>query len=58
MPPFEAAGAAVWLHGAAAGRAGPGLIAEDLLPALAAVIADGIAGGISGVHATPDMGGA
>jgi NAD(P)H-hydrate repair Nnr-like enzyme with NAD(P)H-hydrate dehydratase domain len=30
MPPFEAACAAVWLHGAAATRAGPGLLAEDL----------------------------
>jgi hydroxyethylthiazole kinase-like uncharacterized protein yjeF len=29
-PPFEAAAAAVWLHGAAAMRAGDGLIAEDL----------------------------
>ncbi|WP_240791109.1 NAD(P)H-hydrate dehydratase [Roseomonas sp. AR75] len=30
MPAFEAAAAAVHLHGAAAGRAGPGLLAEDL----------------------------
>ena len=30
MPPFEAACAGAWLHGAAASRAGPGLIAEDL----------------------------
>lgn len=30
MPPFEAAAAAVWLHGAAAGTFGIGLIAEDL----------------------------
>ena len=30
MPSFEAASAAVWLHGAAAGEIGPGLVAEDL----------------------------
>jgi len=30
MPPFEAACAGVWLHGAAAAAFGPGLIAEDL----------------------------
>ena len=30
MPPFDAASAAVWLHGTAAREFGPGLIAEDL----------------------------
>ena len=30
MPPFEAAAAAVWLHGAAAASFGPGLLASDL----------------------------
>jgi ADP-dependent NAD(P)H-hydrate dehydratase / NAD(P)H-hydrate epimerase len=30
MPPFLAAAAAVWMHGAAASAFGPGLIAEDL----------------------------
>lgn len=31
MPPFEAATAAVWLHGRLATAVGPGLIAEDLI---------------------------
>jgi NAD(P)H-hydrate epimerase len=30
LPPFEAAAAGAWLHGAAGEAAGPGLIAEDL----------------------------
>ena len=30
MPAFEAACAAVWMHGAAGGLAGPGLVSEDL----------------------------
>jgi hydroxyethylthiazole kinase-like uncharacterized protein yjeF len=38
LPGFEAAAAAVWLHGAAAAEVGPGLIAEDLGPALRPVL--------------------
>jgi hydroxyethylthiazole kinase-like uncharacterized protein yjeF len=34
MPAFEAACGAVWLHGRAAERAGPGMIADDLIDAL------------------------
>ncbi|MEZ5773962.1 MAG: NAD(P)H-hydrate dehydratase [Hyphomicrobiaceae bacterium] len=39
-PAFEAAAAAVWLHGAAAARLGRGLIAEDLGEALPGVLAN------------------
>jgi hydroxyethylthiazole kinase-like uncharacterized protein yjeF len=39
MPPFEAACAAVHLHGDAARRAGPGLLAEDLPPILSQSLA-------------------
>jgi hydroxyethylthiazole kinase-like uncharacterized protein yjeF len=37
MPAFEAAAAAVWLHGAAANQAGMGMIAEDLCETLPGV---------------------
>jgi NAD(P)H-hydrate epimerase len=40
MPAFEAACAAVWLHGAAATRFGAGLIAEDLPETLPGVLAE------------------
>ena len=38
MPPFEAAAAAVWLHGSAATEYGLGLVAEDLPNALPRVL--------------------
>jgi ADP-dependent NAD(P)H-hydrate dehydratase / NAD(P)H-hydrate epimerase len=38
MPPFEAAAAAVWLHGAAAAEYGLGLVAQDLPNALPRVL--------------------
>jgi ADP-dependent NAD(P)H-hydrate dehydratase / NAD(P)H-hydrate epimerase len=37
VPAFEAACIGVWMHGEAAGEAGPGLIAEDLPEVLPAV---------------------
>jgi hydroxyethylthiazole kinase-like uncharacterized protein yjeF len=40
MASFEAACAAVWIHGRAAERAGPGMIADDLIAALAPTLAD------------------
>lgn len=36
VPAFESAAAAVWIHGEAARRAGPGLVAEDLSAHIAA----------------------
>ncbi|MBT9287937.1 NAD(P)H-hydrate dehydratase [Prosthecodimorpha staleyi] len=40
LPGYEAAAAAVWLHGECGRRAGPGLIAEDLAAELKPVLAD------------------
>jgi ADP-dependent NAD(P)H-hydrate dehydratase / NAD(P)H-hydrate epimerase len=40
MPPFEAACAAVWLHGECAASFGPGLIAEDLPEMVPSVLQD------------------
>jgi ADP-dependent NAD(P)H-hydrate dehydratase / NAD(P)H-hydrate epimerase len=39
MPPFEAACAAVWVHGEVATAAGPGMISEDLAPRVPEVYA-------------------
>ena len=39
LPPFEAASAAVWLHGRAADIAGPQLIADDLVQAIPQALA-------------------
>ncbi len=43
MPAFEAACAAVWLHGCAGARLGPGLIAEDLPEVLPGVLGEVLA---------------
>jgi len=40
MPAFDAAAAAAWLHGEAATRFGPGLIAEDIAESLPGVLRD------------------
>jgi NAD(P)H-hydrate epimerase len=40
MPTFDAAAAAAWLHGEAAMRFGPGLIAEDIAESLPGVLRD------------------
>ncbi len=45
MPDWEAACAGAFLHGRAAVRAGPALVVEDLLPALAEVLAHSDFGG-------------
>lgn len=46
MPVFQASAAAVWLHGAIAARFGAGLIAEDLVEGIPAVLRDMAAGNV------------
>ena len=43
MPPFEAACAGVWIHGAAASRHGIGMIAEDIPSSISSVLRDVLA---------------
>ncbi len=40
MPPMDAAAAAVWIHGEAAKRFGPGLISEDIIAGIPDVLCD------------------
>ena len=40
VPPFEAAAASTWIHGAAAAAFGPGLIAEDVIDLLPEALRD------------------
>jgi hydroxyethylthiazole kinase-like uncharacterized protein yjeF len=42
MEAWEAAAAAAWLHGRAAALAGPGMLAEDLAPMIAAAISQAV----------------
>jgi hydroxyethylthiazole kinase-like uncharacterized protein yjeF len=46
MKPFEAACAAVWVHGAAAEKFGPGLVAEDLIAGVPTVLRGLVAEGL------------
>ena len=46
LPAFEAAGAAVWFHGEAARRVGPGLVATDLAGMLPRCMGDMVADGV------------
>ncbi|HVC61007.1 MAG TPA: NAD(P)H-hydrate dehydratase [Acetobacteraceae bacterium] len=50
MPAWDAAAAGAWLHGHAAVLAGPGMVAEDLLPALAGAFAATIPRSIFASH--------
>lgn len=50
MPPWEAACAGAWLHGQAAVRAGPGLLAEELAGHLAAIVTETCDGADAGAY--------
>ena len=54
MEPFAAAAAAVWVHGAAACRFGPGLVSEDLLESVPPVLR-GLADAVSRPSAERDV---
>jgi len=53
MPAWEAAAAGAWLHGRAAALAGPGMVAEDLLPALIRALAATISQSTSAMGRSP-----
>lgn len=53
MEPFAAAAAAAWIHGAAASRFGPGLVAEDLIDAVVPVLQHLLARATATVDGTP-----
>jgi ADP-dependent NAD(P)H-hydrate dehydratase / NAD(P)H-hydrate epimerase len=50
MPPFEAACAAVWMHGEAATATGPGMISEDLAPRFPEIFARLMGETIASLH--------
>jgi NAD(P)H-hydrate epimerase len=55
MEPFAAAAAAAWIHGAAACRFGPGLVAEDLIDAVVPVLQDLVARTTEAIDGTREL---
>jgi hydroxyethylthiazole kinase-like uncharacterized protein yjeF len=53
MEPFAAAAAAAWIHGAAAGHFGLGLVAEDLIDSVVPVLQDLLAHAPDAIDGTP-----